>query len=301
MKIYNMLRSRILRLASPCSVASRFSVASRCYSVDRLQQYREKLQAKAEALGLENVDALKTQLKDEIELKKKELNKMDPLKELEEYERRQAEEAAKDGKEIKVRGPRSKETPELPYKRLQSYLDVDKAAALGKQELEFLWRARFHGKERTLLAILDSVQFSTIYANAFKNPSFILPLPRNNEGHEMHFVQWSFVGPYTTHCMLTTVAEYKLHKEYAKPHTTLMFHQDLAEKGVVLMNGLVEEEASLKMDEAQLLLLNIQRFYGAISKDKEANERRLQLLRGFTSGDQEFDMQKLIDEATSFE
>ena len=101
--------------------------------------------------------------------------------------------------------------------------------------------------------------------------------------------------------MLTTVAEYKLHKEYAKPHTTLMFHQELSNsKDVVLMNGQVEEESSLTMDEAQLLVLNVQRFYGGIASAK-GNEKKLALLRDFTSGNADFNMEELIAEAASID
>ena len=114
----------------------------------------------------------------------------------------------------------------------------------------------------------------------------------------MHFVQWSFAGPQTTHCMLTTLAEYKLHKEYAKPHTTLMFHQELVNsKNLVLMNGQVEEEAALSMDDAQLLVLNVQRFYGAVG-DEALIKRKHELLRAFTTSEN-FDVDTLIEEATS--
>ena len=56
-----------------------------------LQKYRDKLNEKANALGLKDVDDLKEKLKDDIEKKKKEFSAIDPLKELEEYERRHSE------------------------------------------------------------------------------------------------------------------------------------------------------------------------------------------------------------------
>mmetsp|Transcript_1054 Transcript_1054/g.1162 ORF Transcript_1054/g.1162 Transcript_1054/m.1162 type:complete len:303 (-) Transcript_1054:1364-2272(-) len=267
-----------------------------------LQRYKDKLNERANALGLKDVDELKDKLKDDIEKKKKEFSAVDPLKELEEYERRQALEIQKNNdKTIKVRSPIDKNTPQAPYKVLNSYVDVEKVKDLPLKELEFIWRARFQNTERTMVAVLNNLQFASMYANAFKNPSFILPLPKNEDGYEMHFVQWSFVGPRTTHCMLTTVAEYKLHKEYAKPHTTLMFHQDLSEtKDVVLMNGQVEKESSLTMDEAQLLVLNVQRFYGGITSAK-GNGKKLELLRDFTSGNADFNMDELIAEAASID
>lgn len=297
-------------------IASRISFSSRLFVKNKrlirfnssstkdvvLQRYKDKLNERANALGLKDVDELKDKLKDDIEKKKKEFSAVDPLKELEEYERRQALDIQKNNdKTIKVRSPIDKNTPQAPYKVLNSYVDVEKVKDLPLKELEFIWRARFQNTERTMVAVLNNLQFASMYANAFKNPSFILPLPKNEDGYEMHFVQWSFVGPRTTHCMLTTVAEYKLHKEYAKPHTTLMFHQDLSEtKDVVLMNGQVEKESSLTMDEAQLLVLNVQRFYGGITSAK-GNGKKLELLRDFTSGNADFNMDELIAEAASID
>lgn len=294
-----MLRNFTLRPIRFATSSSRVLFRHSSSLNDRAAVYREKLEQKAKEMGVGSVDELKSKLKDDIEKKKAEFNAVDPLKELTEFEK--AQQLERDSKTIKVRSPVAKGSPQLPYKSLDSYMDVEKLADLGKTEIEFLWKARFQLKECSLHAVVDNLTFATMYANAFKNPSFILPLPRNNEGYEMHFVQWSFVGPKTTHCMLTTVAEYKLHKEYAKPHTTLMFHQELQDKDVILMNGQVEKDAALTMDEAQLLVLNIQRFYAGVSNSDEANKKRLELLRSFTRGDEGFDMDKLVEEATKFD
>lgn len=285
------------RVRIPATIFHRWNSTQSEY----LKRYQDRLNAKAQELGYKDVQDLNEKLKEEIESKKKDLNAIDPLKDLEGFEEAQAESMRKNIKDhqIKIRSPVDKDAPILPYKTLSSYIDVDKIKELNKKEIEYIWRARFQSKERTFVAVLDALQFSKMYALAFKNKTFILPLPKESGGYEMHFVQWSFVGPQTTHCMLTTVAEYKLHKEYAKPHTTLSFHQELAQdKDTVLMNGDIEKEANVNFEEAQLLVLNIQRFYGAmdsVSKDK------LDLLISFNSGDDSFDMDKLIKEATSFD
>lgn len=290
------------------------SLGLRFNSISPLERYKAQLEEKAKQLGAGTVEELQAKFKDDIEQKKKELNKIDPLKELEEYERRQAEEIAKERANKMAKGSDavregiSPDTPKLPYKTMNSFVDLEKIKVLPQKEIEYLWRARFQNKERNIHAIMDNLQFAKIYATAFKNPSFILPLPRGDVseasedgGYEMHFVQWSFVGPKTTHCMITTVAEYKLHKEYAKPHTTLMFHQDLSElHDLVLMNGQVETETSLSMDEASLLVLNVQRFYGGIGNPDGA-QRKAELLRQFTIGSSEFDVDQLIKEASSIE
>lgn len=266
------------------------------------EKYQQKLAERAKALGVNSVDELKDKLKEEIEAKKKEFNALDPLKELDEYERQQAEKL-KQKKQLDPtkRGPIDSSKPQAPYKTLQSFVDVDKVKDLPEKELKFIWRARFQTKERALHATLSATQFANLFKNAFKNPNFILPLPKEGDGYEMHFVQWAFVGPYTTHCMLTSLAEYKLHKEFAKPHTTLMFHQELVDdSGIVLMNGQVEDDVPISLDEAQLLVLNVQRFYGALT-DSSGSERKLALLRAFTEGNQNFDMAKLIEEAASLD
>lgn len=292
-----MFRHIVLRRSPLSLLFRRFNSTSE----QILSQYKAKLNLKAKELGVQNIDELKIKLKDELEEKKKTFNQMDPLKELEEYEKRQSAEFENaNSKVIKVRSPIDKEAPKVPYKTMSSYVDVDKIKELPRKEIEFLWKARFISKDRNLHAVVQDVQFANIYANAFKNPSFILPLPKNNEGYEMHFVQWSFVGPHTTHCMLTTVAEYKLHKEYAKPHTTLMFHQELRDQGVILMNGQVETESALSMEEALLLVMNVQRFYGDIG-NPDNSRRKYELLRAFTVGDDLFDMDELIKESTTFE
>lgn len=266
-----------------------------------LKRYQDKLKAKAQALGYKSVDELNESLKDEIETRKKELNAIDPLKDLKGFEEEQAEKMQKNIKDhqIKIRNPVEKDAPVVPYKTLNSYLDLEKIKALSNKEIEFLWRARFAKDDRSMVGLLTGLQFSQMYAMAFKFRTFVLPLPKESGGYEMHFVQWAFVGPQTTHCMLTTLAEYKLHKEYAKPHTTLSFHQELAEsKDVVFMNAHVEQDVNLTLEEAHLLVLNIQRFYGAM---KTVSQSKLDLLSAFNSGNEEFNMEKLIEEATAFE
>ena len=258
--------------------------------------YKDKLMAKANSLGLKDVDELKEAFKEDLSKRKAEFNSVDPLKELEKFEREKVD-AAKRNKDhtIKVRSPRAKEVEKKPYKTLDSYVDVEKIRELPEKDISFIWRARFENKNRNLHASLSGPQFSSLYANAFRYPTFILPLPRGNEGYEMHFLQWSFVGRETTHCLLTTVAEYRLHGEFARPHTTLSFHQDLLDsKDIVLMSGTVEKDSNCSVEDAQVLLFNIQKFYGDVLNASEKREM-VNLLEGFKHGDANFDLQKLIE------
>ena len=295
--------TRVLR--PPSGGAVFFRVALRNFSPPRLlagqpdplARYAEQLQKKAQELGLASVDELKQTHSAEIAEKKAKMNLIDPLAELAAYERKQAQELKLRQASLEVRGAIDASAPKAPYKTLASYLDVEKVRVLPQREVLCIWRARFANQERSLHAMIGAEQFAAIFANAFKNPSFVLPLPKDGDAYEMHFVQWAFVGPHTTHCMLTSLAEYKLHKEYSKPHTTLMFHLELLEDvGVVLMNGRVEDDLPLSMDEAQLLLFNVQRFYGGMPNPK-GSKKKLEMLRAFTLGDAGFDMEKLIEEA----
>lgn len=269
-----------------------------------LDRYKEQLHKKAKEIGVSSIEELKENLKDEINSKKKEMNSVDPLKDLESYEKEQAEKLRQrkaQTQDSKIRDAIDASIPKAPYKTLASFVDVEKIRELPEKELKFIWKARFESNDRAMSAALTSEQFANLFATAFKNPSFVLPLPKDDEGYEMHFVQWSFVGPQTTHCMLTSLAEYKLHKEYAKPHTTLMFHQELlGDSGLVLMNGQLEQDVALSMEEALLLVLNMQRFYGGLT-NSAGSERKLALLRAFTQGDSAFSMEKLIEEAASLD
>lgn len=237
-------------------------------------------------------------MKDEIEAKKKELDKYDPLNLLEKHKKAVADKEA--GKEPTApRSPYEKAAIDAAkggdIKELGSFVDPDKLLLHNQKEIEMIWKARFANKERAICGTLDGVTFSELYRNARQFPTFVLPLPHEDQGVELHYVQWNFVGPFTVHCLLTSLAEYKLHQEFARPHTTLIFHTDLlASKQIVLMNGSVEKDSPVTRDEAVLLALNLQRFYGA-TVSKAAH--KLRLLHAFNTGSEEFSVDSLIDEA----
>lgn len=275
------------------------------------EKYKGKLEARAKQKGLETAEKLMEEMKDTIEETKKQLNMIDPLKELEDYEQAMNLKDSFEGKKKNVdyaNNAISPDVPTKPYKTLESYLVVDKIKDLDAQQIEFLWRAKFQKDPQSLIAVAPKDTFEAMYKNARKYPTFVLPLPKEDAQvdkpdasdststpMEIHFVQWSFVGPHTTHCMVTTLMEYKLHKEYARPHTTVSFHQELEnDKNIVLMNGHVDENAAITMSEAQLLLLNIQRFYGAFQTGSEIEAKRLTLVECFNTGSSTFSMDDCI-------
>ncbi|SCV00721.1 LAMI_0G06898g1_1 [Lachancea mirantina] len=289
-----------------------FSASKNYYSTQSVEgRYKEKLLQKAKREGLASVAELKDRLKEEIEVKKKELNKIDPLKELEDYEQRMKM-SENNIKAAKSRGPIDPNQAVLPFKTLDTFLKVDKLRDLSPQEIEFLWRARWTNKNLALNAVVPQAIFAKMLKNVRSSPAFVLPLPRqiktseegtqNEQGLELHYIQWQIMSANTIHCMMTSLAEFKLHKEFAKPHTTFQFHQELvSDKGIVLMNGQIEQDSNVSLQDAQLLLLNVQRFYGAMGENTAIAKQRVQLLHDFTKGSPNFSVDLLIKLAQSME
>ncbi|KAI3404770.2 hypothetical protein KGF56_002400 [Candida oxycetoniae] len=272
------------------------------FSDDVLNRYKAQLEQKARELGLDNVAALKDKYKDQIEKIKSELGTVDFAKEITNWESsQQKDNKKKDSTVINVRSPRDKsaEKKQTPYKTLDDYVDVEKIKKLSRDEIEFLWKTRFQKDPQSLHAVINNKQFDGISENAARYPYFILPLPKKDdttkkEGYQLEFVQWSFVAEETIHCLFTSLAEYKLHGEFAKPHVVLTFHQDLSkDKDIVLMQGWNEKDGGLSTEEAQLLVLNLQRFYNG------KFPQRLQLVKEFSEGSEKFSLDKLVNEATT--
>ena len=128
------------------------------------------------------------------------------------------------------------------------------------------------------------------------HPMFIIPLPREN-GIEMHFMQFKFPEANVTHILFTSLLEYKTHGEFARPHTTVMHFEDLAEeKGIVLMRGEIDvEQRVVGLDDARMLVMGVQKIYGAEAESERGRNRR-KLIEGFSKGAEDFDIKILMDE-----
>jgi ATP synthase mitochondrial F1 complex assembly factor 1 len=178
-------------------------------------------------------------------------------------------------------------------KTLGSFLDVEKTMHLPPREIESLWRLRHAASPQSLCATIPTPAYRKIEATARKHPQFILPLAREGQGAEIHFLQWTFPSPDTTTVLFTHLAEYKLRGEFAQPHTTVTHHLDMADsKELVLLQGNVMEGRGVSADEARMLLMYLQKFYGM-----EEKEERARLLRQFNAGDQAFKVEEVIEEA----
>lgn len=179
-------------------------------------------------------------------------------------------------------------------KTLQSFVDVDKMQALPQKEIEYLWRLRHASTPNSLCATIPTETYQKIQQTARKHPQFILPLPREGQGAEIHFLQWTFPTPNTVTVLFTHLAEFKLRGEFAQPHTTVTHHLDLADsKGLVLLQGTVTEDKGITVEEGKWLLMCLQKFYGHTA---EQTPRR-KLMEQFSQGDENFKVDELLEEA----
>lgn len=179
-------------------------------------------------------------------------------------------------------------------KTLSSYLDLEKTRALPQKELEAIWRLRHVEDAQSLCAVIPLDVYKKLEATAKKHPHFILPLPKEGQGAEIHFLQWTFPAENTVTVLFTHLAEYKLRGEFSQPHTTITHHLELAEeKGLVLLQGQVVEGRGVSVDEAKWLVMCLQKFYGVGGEKSE----RKRLLEMFAKGDTAFRVEDLVDEA----
>lgn len=160
-----------------------------------------------------------------------------------------------------------------------------------------LWRLRHAHKPQSLHFTIPAETYAHIALNAQKHPQFILPLPRKGQGAEIHFLQWTFPHPDTVNILFTHLAEYKLRGEYASPHTTVSLHLEMVkDKGMVLGQGIVVEKRGITVDEAKWLMICLQKFYGA-KGTLGGKDKPKELLEMFSSGDERFNVEELLEEA----
>jgi ATP synthase F1 complex assembly factor 1 len=191
--------------------------------------------------------------------------------------------------------PTKKDSSSTPgLKTLSSFLDLEKTRALPQKEIEAIWRLRHVNNAQSLCATIPLETYRTIEATAKKHPHFILPLPKEGQGAEIHFLQWTFPAENTVTVLFTHLAEYKLRGEYSQPHTTITHHLELAEdKELVLLQGQVMEGRGVSVDEAKWLVMCLQKFYGMGAQNAE----RKRLLEQFGKGDPAFKVEDLVEEA----
>lgn len=183
-----------------------------------------------------------------------------------------------------------------PIKSLASYVDVEKLRLHDAKEIALLWRARFANTDAAVCAVIPKETYFTMYRNARRNPMFVLPLFRPEQGVEMHFLQWTFPNETTSHLMITSLLEYKMKGEYSRPHTIIAHHTELAEeKKLVFMKGDLTDSRALDPLQATWMITLLQRFYCPLATDPTA-VRREQILSDFNKGI-DLNVDALIEEA----
>ncbi|KAF4819580.1 Protein ATP11 [Colletotrichum siamense] len=264
-----------------------------------VEKYRAKLEQKAKQEGVSNIDELKAAYADKIqEQKKRDAISVPGLDEILNDEPAPAATAATTQTGTPPPPPPVPGASGNGIKSLDEILDLPKARELPDKELTAIWRLRHASDPTSLCAVIPSSTFRQMEALARENPQFVLPVPHESQGAEIHFLQWVFdAASKTATVMFTQLAEFKARGEYAQPHTTVTHHTDLAdERGLVLMHGKVSEDRGVKSEHAQWLVMCLQRFYGEAEGKERAAERK-KLLEWFRTGDPRFSVEKLMEEA----
>lgn len=285
-----------------------------------VEKYRQKLDEKAKAEGYKSVEDLKAAYADKIEdLKQKQAI---PIPSIDPAPTQLPTPPPSPAGSPPPPPPRAAEQPSSPaqaaassksgsgVKPLGEILDLEKAGVLPAKELTAIWRLRHAHSPNTLCATIPSATYEAMADAAARNPQFVLPVPREGQGAEIHFLQWVFdAATRTSSVMFTQLAEYKNRGEYAQPHTTITHHVDLADgpAGLVLMQGQVVDGRGASVDDAQWLVMCLQRFYGGwdgtdgnaqpdAARLERAVQRRM-LLEYFSKADPRFSVDKLLEEA----
>ncbi|KAI1188916.1 ATP11 protein-domain-containing protein [Nemania serpens] len=286
------------------------------------EKYREKLYRKAQAEGLRDVNELKAAYADRIQdLKRRDhisVPGLDALLADEEPKTQthaQSQSPPPSPSPSPSPPPRSKSsrpTAKGAVKPLSEILDLPRARELPTKELSDIWRLHHSSSKNSLSAVIPTSTYAALEKTARAHPIFVLPVPREGQGAEIHFLQWVFDPPSRTSTILfTQLAEYKARGEWAQPHTSVTHYIDHGDgdgdgtaklglsreenQGVVLMSGSVIEGRGASVDDARWLVMLMQRFYGEVGRGGDAAKRKL--LAEFGKGDGNFSVQRLLDES----
>ncbi|KAG5983424.1 hypothetical protein E4U55_008194 [Claviceps digitariae] len=293
-----------------------------------LEKYRQKLDLKAKQEGLSSIDALKSAYADRIEAQRKKDAVEYPIPEIPQAagtpvsqpnrgplpSQLQSPDGAADAKPSSVSSGATTGAASAGRAAIQSLdeiVDVAKIKELPEKELTAVWRLRHANSPQKICAVISAASYRNMEDVARKTPHFVLPVPHEGQGAEIHLLQWTFdAASRTSTVLFTQLAEYKARGEFAQPHTTVTHHLDLInENGVVLMQGQTMPDRGVTPEHVKWLVLCLQRFYGAwdgaqaeldaIRKERAAERRKL--VEWFGTGDSRFSVEKLLEEAERLE
>ncbi|QPG97374.1 hypothetical protein C2857_006222 [Epichloe festucae Fl1] len=291
-----------------------------------LEKYREKLEKKAKTEGLSSIEDLKSAYADKIKAERKKDAIEYPIPTIPQasgtpvsqpnrgplpsQEEPSQEEPTQEGSAEKT--PKASTLPppasgKAAMQSLDDIVDVGKIRELPEKELTAVWRLRHANSPQKLCAVIPAAFYKVMEEMARKSPRFVLPVPHESQGAEIHFLQWTFdAASRTSTVLFTQLAEFKTRGEFAQPHTTITHHLDLAnDNGLVLMQGQTMDDRGVSPEHARWLVLCLQRFYGAWDgteaelagmREERAEERR-KLVEWFGSGDPRFSVEKLLEKA----
>ncbi|OAA38623.1 atp11 [Metarhizium rileyi] len=276
-----------------------------------VDKYREKLDKKAKKEGHGSIEDLKSAYADKINAER--------MKDAVEYPIPTIPQAPETPVSQPNRGPipsqrASNAAPAPPcasgkaaIQSLDEIVDVEKIRELPQKELTALWRLRHASSPQKLCAVIPAVSYKAMEDMARQSPQFVLPVPHESQGAEIHFLQWTFdAASKTSTVLFTQLAEFKTRGEYAQPHTTVTHHLDLLDdKGLVLMQGHTMEDRGMQPEHAKWLVLCLHRFYGAWESNeaeldsvrKDRADQRKKLVQWFGSGDPRFSIEQLLEES----
>ncbi|KAH8731513.1 F1F0 ATP synthase assembly protein Atp11 [Phaeosphaeriaceae sp. PMI808] len=285
-----------------------------------MAKYKEKLEQVAKEKGLRDVSELKEQYKDKInELRNQAIvpGATGPLTPPPSPSSETASPQSSSSSSIKSpwpspppppspTGSRAAPAPPPGVKTLHSFLDLPKVRNLPEKEIQTVWRLRHASNPQSIHFSVPATVFRALLRTAKQHPAFVLPVPREipvdgaeqskktEQAAELHYLQFAHPHVDTTTLLFTSLAEFKLRGEFASPHTTITFHQELADShDIVLGQGIVVENKGISVDEARWLVMCMQKFY----VQGEGGNGRRELLDMFTRGDNAFQVERLIDEA----
>ncbi|KAI1849223.1 hypothetical protein JX265_008634 [Neoarthrinium moseri] len=275
------------------------------------EKYREKLDRKAKEEGHQDIGSLKAAYADKIEEHRKKSKISVPgLDALiaDEEPPAQSPPRSQSSPESTTTAPEQKQprpaasssTGKSGIKPLSEILDLPKARELPVKELSAIWRLRHASNPSSLCAVIPAATYKALEATARQHPTFVLPVPRAEAGAEIHFLQWVFDAESKTSTVLfTQLAEYKVRGEWAQPHTSVTHYWDpevADNQGVALMAGNVVDGRGANLQDAQWLVMLMQRFYGAEGAAGSGEKRKL--LEEFAKGaNGEFSVEKLLEES----
>ncbi|CRK92359.1 CLUMA_CG005911, isoform A [Clunio marinus] len=171
---------------------------------------------------------------------------------------------------------------ELPYKKLEDLMKLDRLEGKSIEEIKQIW-LEYHKQKEVIAAVIPTEAFESIMANAKKFPIFIFPIPRS-QGYE--FIMFQFAAN-TIH--FTPLLCYQVHKENAPECLNIVHYTEFKDKGIVLMRGEYDTNV-LTAQEAQCLANQLQLYY--VQNDPKKQE----ILEVFTKAPENFKHMDVIKE-----